>query len=156
MCRVGSGLGLDFFHCFVCSADVSTSIRDHTCIEGSLCNVCPICREDLFSSRRPVQYIPCGHLLHRDCFERCLESDFRCALCRRSMVDMTEAWQKVDQVSQSIPARPLGKAVELKCWDCRSTSLVTYSLIGDLVRSGVVGLHVNEKCARCGSFNTVV
>ena len=125
---------MDYFHCFICNADVSTYIRDHTCLEGSMTNQCPICRDDLFSSRRPVQYIPCGHLLHRDCFEKCLDSDYRCALCRKSMIDMHEAWARIDLVTQSVPRMPLTSPVNTRCWDCRSSFTVDYVLVTDLVR----------------------
>jgi len=156
VCRKGVGLGVDFFHCFVCSADVSTTLRGHTCVEGSTCNACAICCEDLFSLRAPVHHVPCGHLLHRACFEQAVRADFRCPQCRKAMIDMRDVWRRVDALASQRPpvARAAADARRWRCWDCGHETAASASAVADLVREGVIGIALGERCAGCGGYNT--
>ena len=61
----------------------------HVCLQGKYKQDCPVCRADLFSSRDPVQTMPCGHTIHGGCLARLTSSaDFfdgsfpRCPLCK--------------------------------------------------------------------------
>nr|2ECM_A Chain A, RING finger and CHY zinc finger domain-containing protein 1 [Mus musculus] len=42
---------------------------------------CPICLEDIHTSRVVAHVLPCGHLLHRTCYEEMLKEGYRCPLC---------------------------------------------------------------------------
>lgn len=56
MCRLGKGLGIDFFHCTTCNVCLSIEMQDnHKCIENSLHSDCSICGEYMFDSRAPVE-----------------------------------------------------------------------------------------------------
>ncbi|XP_044172175.1 RING finger and CHY zinc finger domain-containing protein 1-like [Acropora millepora] len=64
----------------------------HKCVEKSSRTDCPICYEDIHTSRIPSHVPPCGHLLHSTCFSKYLETGgYACPMCNRSMVDMTRA-----------------------------------------------------------------
>jgi len=69
LCRVGKGLGVDYFHCMNCNACMSRSLMIHTCREKSLEENCPICHEYIFTSCSPVKALPCGHAMHSTCFK---------------------------------------------------------------------------------------
>ncbi|XP_027329762.1 zinc finger protein BRUTUS-like At1g18910 isoform X3 [Abrus precatorius] len=69
LCRVGKGLGVDYFHCMNCNACMSRSLMIHTCREKSLEDNCPICHEYIFTSCSPVKALPCGHVMHSTCFQ---------------------------------------------------------------------------------------
>ncbi|KAF5734721.1 hypothetical protein HS088_TW15G00213 [Tripterygium wilfordii] len=69
LCRVGKGLGIDYFHCMKCNACMSRSLSVHICIEKCLEDNCPICHEYIFTSSSPVKALPCGHLMHSACFQ---------------------------------------------------------------------------------------
>ena len=69
LCRVGKGLGLDYFHCMNCNACMSRSLTMHICREKSLEDNCPICHEYIFTSCSPVKALPCGHVMHSTCFQ---------------------------------------------------------------------------------------
>lgn len=69
LCRLGKGLGIDYFHCMTCNACMSRSLLKHTCREKCFMDNCPICNEDIFTSNSPVKALPCGHLMHSTCFE---------------------------------------------------------------------------------------
>lgn len=69
LCRVGKGLGIDYFHCMNCNACMSQSLYVHACREKHLEDNCPICHEFIFTSSLPVKALPCGHVMHSACFQ---------------------------------------------------------------------------------------
>lgn len=69
LCRVGKGLGIDYFHCMNCNACMARSLSLHVCREKSFEDNCPICHEDIFTSTAPVKSLPCGHTMHSICFQ---------------------------------------------------------------------------------------
>lgn len=69
LCRVGKGLGIDYFHCMNCNACMSRSLSLHICREKCFEDFCPICHEFIFTSSAPVKALPCGHLMHSACFQ---------------------------------------------------------------------------------------
>lgn len=51
---------------------------------------CPVCLEDIHTSRIPCHIPDCGHLLHRTCFEDLLQSGlYTCPSCQTCLIDMT-------------------------------------------------------------------
>lgn len=160
MCRVGSGLGNDFFHCMRCNACVSTKMRYHKCVEGTLDRQCPVCCESLFSTTKPVHYVRCGHLIHRQCFSNYLNHDYRCAICRCSMIDMRNTWKTLadlasTQGGDNSKSSALVQSSRTKCNDCGMASVPVAGCMQKLVASGLVNLQVGEQCESCGSFNTL-
>ncbi|KAM6159537.1 RING finger and CHY zinc finger domain-containing protein 1-like [Erethizon dorsatum] len=74
----------------------------HKCIENVSRQNCPICLKDIHTSRVVAHVLPCGHLLHRTCYEEMLKEGYRCPLCMRSALDVTRYWRQLDnEVAQT-------------------------------------------------------
>lgn len=71
-CRVGGRE--NFRHCDDCGMCIDAFLfDDHNCKSGKYMSNCPVCQEDLFSSRMASHEMPCGHAIHwRECI---------CAVC---------------------------------------------------------------------------
>ncbi|EGX88856.1 CHY zinc finger domain protein [Cordyceps militaris CM01] len=145
ICRRGHGLGKDFFHCKTCRACITTSIESsHKCIERSTDCDCPICGEYMFTSPKPVVFMPCGHSIHKKCYDQHMRVSYKCPICNKSLANMETQFRNLDL---SIQAQPMPaefrdtKAVVL-CNDCSGRCTVPYHWLG-------------LKCLICRSFNTV-
>ncbi|CAI7767281.1 unnamed protein product, partial [Closterium sp. NIES-53] len=88
LCRVGRGLGIDYFHCMTCNACMSVTLAQHTCREKGLESNCPICHDFLFTSSTPVKALPCGHFMHSACFQAYTCEHYTCPICCKSVGDM--------------------------------------------------------------------
>ena len=75
-CRVG---GQDNYrHCARCCMCISSTVYEtHNCMTDKYKNNCPVCREDMFSSRQSPQDLPCGHAIHAHCFRNLAGFDYR-------------------------------------------------------------------------------
>ncbi|XP_015748077.1 PREDICTED: RING finger and CHY zinc finger domain-containing protein 1-like [Acropora digitifera] len=133
----------NFFHCNRC--DMCLQLRDsHKCVEKSSRTDCPICYEDIHTSRIPSHVPPCGHLLHSTCFSKYLETGgYACPICNRSIVDTTRAWRMLDnEISMTpMPEEYNNFYVKILCRDCHKESRVRFHVVG-------------LKCMECGSYNT--
>ncbi|XVF50560.1 hypothetical protein PTKIN_Ptkin04bG0111000 [Pterospermum kingtungense] len=69
LCRVGRGLGIDYFHCMTCNCCLGIKLVNHKCLEKGLETNCPICCDFLFTSSATVRPLPCGHYMHSACFQ---------------------------------------------------------------------------------------
>lgn len=58
ICRIGKGLGIDYFHCDKCGVCLAISLyKNHRCIERNVeCN-CPICGEYMFTSTSTIMFM---------------------------------------------------------------------------------------------------
>lgn len=62
-CRVGGRE--NFKHCEDCGMCIDALLfDDHNCKSGKYMSNCPVCQEDLFSSRMASHEMPCGHAIH--------------------------------------------------------------------------------------------
>uniref|UniRef100_A0A8B9SLH1 Ring finger and CHY zinc finger domain containing 1 n=1 Tax=Anas platyrhynchos TaxID=8839 RepID=A0A8B9SLH1_ANAPL len=114
---------------------LSLSLRGkHKCIENVSRQDCPICLEDIHTSRVEARVLPCGHLLHKG---------YRCPLCMHSALDMRRYWRQLDdEVAQTpMPTEYQNMMVEILCNDCNARSTVQFHLLG-------------MKCTNCESYNT--
>ncbi|EGO56669.1 hypothetical protein NEUTE1DRAFT_84103 [Neurospora tetrasperma FGSC 2508] len=143
LCRVGLGLGKDFFHCKKCSACVSTR-DEHRCIERSTDCDCPICGDYLFNSPRPVAIMKCGHTIHKHCFSAHRERSYRCPVCNKSCVNMEIQFRNLDIAiaTQPMPDEYQDARAVISCNDCSAKSQTRYHWLG-------------LKCSVCHSYNTV-
>ncbi|TPX66079.1 hypothetical protein SpCBS45565_g04713, partial [Spizellomyces sp. 'palustris'] len=58
ICRIGKGLGQDYFHCKRCNVCMAISLKgNHKCIERNLESDCPICGEYMFTSTTTVIFM---------------------------------------------------------------------------------------------------
>uniref|UniRef100_A0A672K309 Ring finger and CHY zinc finger domain containing 1 n=1 Tax=Sinocyclocheilus grahami TaxID=75366 RepID=A0A672K309_SINGR len=63
ICRIGPKE--KYFHCTKCNLCLATDLKDnHKCVENVSRQNCPVCMEDIHTSRIEAHVLPCGHLLH--------------------------------------------------------------------------------------------
>jgi len=146
VCRLGSGLGVDFRHCMRCNACVSIDDKDHKCIPSSLQGKCPVCYETMFESREPLRGLRCGHIMHLSCFNKMYlgsQNSYTCPLCKKSIEDMTDTFRMLDSAvrMQPMPHSYASTFSKVYCQDCCQEGLVHYHFVG-------------LKCDKCGSYNT--
>ncbi|BFG21102.1 hypothetical protein CerSpe_073750 [Prunus speciosa] len=91
LCRVGKGLGIDYFHCMTCNCCLGIGLVNHKCREKCLETNCPICNEFLFTSTASIRALPCGHFMHSACLEACSQSHYSCLVCSKSLGNTTMA-----------------------------------------------------------------
>jgi Zinc-ribbon/Ring finger domain len=146
-CRVG---GRDnFTHCVDCGMCIDTQLfHDHNCKSGKYMSNCPICQEDLFSSRFASHEMPCGHAIHWHCFKELTSYDSRCPVCKKTAEapeQMHATWSAIAMGIALQPVPPdMARVVDIVCNDCASSDCNR--------RWHFLGV----RCNNCLSFNTVV
>jgi len=146
-CRVG---GRDKFrHCQDCGMCIDALLfGDHNCKAGKYMSNCPVCQEDLFSSRSASHEMPCGHAIHWHCFRELTSFDTRCPVCKKTaethdQMQPTWAAMAMGIVLQPVPPE-MARAVTILCNDCEEI---------DEDRSWH---FLGVQCLKCSSFNTTV
>jgi RING finger/CHY zinc finger protein 1 len=146
-CRVG---GRDNFrHCDDCGMCIDTLLfEDHNCKAGKYMSNCPVCQEDLFSSRDASHEMPCGHAIHWHCFKELTSYDTRCPVCKKTAETpehMAPTWQAMAMGIALQPVPPeLARVVTIICNDCDERDFDR--------RWHFLGV----RCLNCTSFNTTV
>lgn len=146
-CRVG---GVEAFrHCNECCMCISVTVFDtHQCFKDKYKNNCPVCREDMFSSRQSPQDLPCGHAIHAHCFRKLAGFDYRCPICKKTVVSqqsMAAAWEaRARDIAEHPMPADLQRVVDIMCNDCETKS------------TNRQWHFLGIQCPRCSSFNTVV
>lgn len=144
LCRLGSAETT--FHCQECGVCMPTHNREHKHIANNLKDNCPICNEDMFSSRDPAHYLPCGHSLHYTCFEDLYKNGgYGCPKCKKSIADFSSLWIRHDVAirSRPMPAIFANAKLLVLCNDCDQKSESPYHYFG-------------ARCQPCGSYNTAI
>lgn len=145
LCRLGKGLGIDFFHCMTCNYCLAIKLVDHKCREKGLETNCPICCDFLFTSSAAVRALPCGHFMHSACFQAYACTHYICPICSKSMGDMSVYFGMLDALmaSEELPEEYRNRCQDILCNDCD--------------KKGSAPFHwLYHKCGRCGSYNTRV
>uniref|UniRef100_A0A7N0RBR3 Zinc finger protein n=1 Tax=Kalanchoe fedtschenkoi TaxID=63787 RepID=A0A7N0RBR3_KALFE len=145
LCRVGKGLGIDYFHCMTCNCCLGMKLVDHKCLEKSLETNCPICCDFLFTSSAAVRALPCGHYMHSACFQAYTCSHYTCPICSKSMGDMAVYFGMLDALlaAEELPEEYRNHYQDILCNDCGS--------------KGSARFHwLYHKCGSCASYNTRV
>lgn len=147
ICRVG---GVEnFYHCDQCSMCISVdTVSSHHCMRDKYKNNCPVCREDMYTSRHAPQDLPCGHAIHAHCFRRLAGFDYRCPICKKTVVSsesMSSAWaERAADIERQPMPQDLSRIVDIMCNDCEAKNLsLSWHFLG-------------VQCPGCNSFNTVV
>ncbi|KAI4329594.1 hypothetical protein MLD38_027964 [Melastoma candidum] len=143
LCRVGKGLGVDYFHCMNCNACMSRSLSVHICREKCFEDNCPICHEYIFTSHMPVKALRCGHLMHSSCFKEFTCTHYACPICSKSLGNMQAYFEMLDDLlaEEKIPEEYRGLTQEILCNDCEKRGNSTFHWL-------------YHKCPYCGSYNT--
>ncbi|KAL5561548.1 hypothetical protein UlMin_031295 [Ulmus minor] len=142
ICRVGGRE--NFFHCQKCGSCYPASLRDnHSCVENSMKNHCPVCYEYLFDSTKSVRIMKCGHTMHMECFsEMERQKQYRCPICSKTVIDMPLDWVVLDaEIGFTAMPEEFHYEVSILCNDCNSRSEVRFHILG-------------HKCSQCRSYNT--
>ncbi|KAF7687748.1 RING finger and CHY zinc finger domain-containing protein 1 [Silurus meridionalis] len=143
ICRIGPRE--KFFHCQKCNLCLANDLQGkHKCVENVSRQDCAVCMEDIHTSRIRAHVMPCGHLLHKTCFDlMCRNGAYRCPLCMHSAVDMEGFWEQRDVEIAQCPMPPELKNRKMKilCNDCQSRCTADFHVLG-------------MKCSTCGSYNT--
>ncbi|PON38379.1 43kDa postsynaptic protein [Parasponia andersonii] len=145
LCRVGRGLGVDYFHCMTCNCCLGIKLVNHKCLEKSLETNCPICCDFLFTSSAAVRGLPCGHYMHSACFQAYTCSHYTCPICSKSLGDMAVYFGMLDALlaAEELPEEYRNRCQDILCNDCD--------------RRGSARFHwLYHKCGSCGSYNTRV
>ncbi|XP_052179644.1 zinc finger protein BRUTUS [Diospyros lotus] len=145
LCRLGRGLGVDFFHCMKCNCCLALKLVNHKCLEKSLETNCPICCEFLFTSSATVRGLPCGHYMHSACFQAYASRNYICPICCKSMGDMAVYFGMLDALlaTEELPEEYRDRVQDVLCNDCE--------------HKGTTRFHwLYHKCGFCGSYNTRV
>ncbi|KAL9227395.1 hypothetical protein vseg_003086 [Gypsophila vaccaria] len=143
LCRVGKGLGIDYFHCMKCNACMGRSLLVHKCIEKCIEDKCPICQEEMFTSTNPVKSLNCGHVMHSTCFQDYTCMKYTCPICSKSLGDMQVYFKMLDALlaEEMMPEEYSGQTRAILCNDCSM--------------KGTAPFHwLYHKCPSCGSYNT--
>lgn len=144
ICRIGRGIGKDFFHCKTCCACIAIGQeRDHKCIERSTDCDCPICGDYMFTSPKAVCFMKCGHSIHRQCLDQHMKVAYKCPICNKSLANMELQFRNLDLAIQTQPMPPEFQDTRalVLCNDCSAKSSVKYHWLG-------------LKCGVCSSYNT--
>ncbi|XP_065657647.1 RING finger and CHY zinc finger domain-containing protein 1 isoform X2 [Hydra vulgaris] len=143
ICRIGGRE--NFFHCNKCGMCMGINIMDsHKCLENVSHRNCPVCLEDVHTSRKAIHVPPCTHLLHSSCMDGMFKHGLNtCPVCNQSLVDMKSYWLLLDnEIAHTImPPIYQNYKVNILCRDCHEKSNVSFHVIG-------------LKCKECGGYNT--
>lgn len=145
LCRLGKGLGIDFFHCMTCNCCLGMKLVEHNCREKGLETNCPICCDFLFTSSASVKALPCGHFMHSACFQAYTCSHYTCPICSKSLGDMAVYFGMLDALlaAEELPEEYKDRCQDILCNDCN--------------KKGISRFHwLYHKCSFCGSYNTRV
>ncbi|KAG0310294.1 hypothetical protein BGZ99_000467 [Dissophora globulifera] len=146
ICRIGQGLGRDYFHCKKCNVCMNIQLQgNHKCIERNLECDCPICGEYMFTSTTTVIFMPCGHCIHSRCHEDYIKTSYQCPTCWKSLGDMSGYYSKIDSLlaEQTMPPEYANIFSIVLCNDCEVKSEAPYHFL-------------YHKCDKCKGYNTKV
>ena len=142
ICRVGK-IG-EYEHCFNCEMCFELGHSKECKKKANYKQNCPICTEDLHTSRNTSLVLKCDHVVHKKCLNSFLKKrNYSCPLCKKSMVDMSQQWIFLDQqiLLQPMPEIFENTTVEITCCDCNEKSETRFHFLG-------------LKCGKCSSYNT--
>jgi len=140
-CRVG---GKDNFnHCDTCNMCINKNI-EHKCKSEQYNIDCAFCYEDLYTSVDTSMQVKCGHIFHKKCFfENLKQNNYKCPLCFKSMIDMTNINRFYDREIQNtiIPEEYKNKELDIFCNECEKYSKCKFHIVA-------------LKCSNCNGYNT--
>ncbi|KAI9098636.1 zinc-ribbon-domain-containing protein [Phlyctochytrium arcticum] len=146
ICRIGKGLGIDYFHCKKCNVCMAISLKGrHKCIERNLESDCPICGEYMFTSTTTVIFMPCGHCIHYKCHQEYIQTSYQCPTCLKSLADMSDYFRRIDLAlaQQQMPQEYTSLYNQIYCNDCEKKCHAKFHFM-------------YHKCVNCRGYNTKV
>jgi RING finger and CHY zinc finger domain-containing protein 1 len=147
ICRVGQKK--DYKHCQKCNLCInSITFEQHNCTSNVKECDCPICLKGIWDSNDNPHILKCGHSVHLKCFFEFIRQDnYQCPLCKKSIIDMTEYWKRIELFKETQPIPSDSEYIYWKsnihCNDCEKKSQVDYHFF-------------YHKCMNCNGYNTVI
>lgn len=142
LCRLGDKS--NYIHCDRCEGCV---LKDgHRCIESNCRSKCPICFDEIFESRDTVIQMRCGHIIHQECLNEYIKTNYICPLCCKSIYDASEYYRTIDEYlknEEKLPGEFSYMKNEIYCNDCEKKSIVKFHFL-------------YHKCVYCHGYNTKV
>jgi len=82
--------------------------------------------------------------MHKSCLLKYYKTDWRCPICRKSMIDnsLVEAHYDAQFAATIMPEEYRDAKINIFCHDCSKTSVAPFHVLG-------------AKCKECRSYNTV-
>jgi hypothetical protein len=137
--------GSGTFHCNRCNTCLPMSLGEgHIHIENRQRALCAICKEIVFNWC-DVSIASCGHDMHQSCRKELMKRDYRCPICKITLLKEKAAKEKWCAMKNEIreTPMPLTRSISIMCNDCSSKSDAIWHIVGNA-------------CDKCGSFNTSI
>ena len=146
ICRIGKKE--NYIHCDKCNLCLKKDIYEkHACKINMTDQQCPICLKNIWNTvNQSINVLKCGHSIHTECFKEAIKShNYYCSLCKKSIVDLTQYWEMVDEHlnNQTMPDEYNNWTSDILCNECETKSTTKYDF-------------VYHKCINCSGFNTVL
>jgi len=143
ICRIG--LKDNYQHCDNCNMCFQNEhYNNHVCSEHFK-NKCGICMEDIFDSTFGSFVLRCNHVLHSNCFNNYIKSDFKCPICKKSISDnMKDVWDNIRNINimNKTPEEYKYWRVKIYCNDCDKYCETAFQ---------ITSYH---ECDHCNGYNT--
>lgn len=133
ICNIG--LKQDFKHCEICDICISKDIFDtHICKLDQFNIDCPVCKLCIKGSKDSAYILEnCKHILHNKCFEKYIQTNYKCPICVKSIHDfnISTSWflyfnEILKYEKNQIPEDHKNTMVRIYCNDCERKSETTY------------------------------
>lgn len=139
LCRLGK---FDTsIHCDVCNICFNTKNK-HKCLIDTFKSNCPVCNEYMFDGQIESLILKCGHSMHITCYNKYIKTNYKCPLCKKTLVDISWNLLKENLNLQKMPEE-YNYMVEILCNDCNDKTITNFHFIG-------------HECQSCSSYNTTI
>ena len=149
ICRMGKAE--NFTHCPNCNLCINNELyNNHKCFLNTW-NDCPVCMDELKNSVKQLFLLKCGHGIHVECLRVLLSNDYRCPLCKKSIGDMSHAW---DRMSQDL--KEMRGNAQIDLITSTGENMKKNCICNDCGKSFEVNRNVFNmySCPDCKSFNS--
>lgn len=102
--------------------------NDHNCQVGKYMSNCPVCQEDLFSSRDASHELPCGHAIHWHCFRELASHDSRCPCCKKTAETHERMKPTWDAIAMGIALQVSAKMNSISVTCMKFVFILTFDL----------------------------
>lgn len=103
---------------------------------------CSICFSKFSNKLDVVKQLSCGHFLHNTCYDDLIKTSYKCPVCCKTILNMTEEFNSLkNEIEKTELSELYREYINIYCNDCNSKSNTYFHYKGNL-------------CKLCGSFNT--
>jgi RING finger and CHY zinc finger domain-containing protein 1 len=149
ICRIGNSES--YVHCSKCNLCINKEVyNNHKCFVNTW-NDCSVCMEELKISVKQLFLLSCGHGIHVECLKTLLTSDYRCPLCKKSIGDMSHAWERMTSDLNQMRGN-----IQIDLITCAGEAIKKTCICNDCEKMFEVNRNVFNmySCPECKSFNS--